>query len=905
MVQPPLPPDTQPEDVEEILAERTVYGEDLGSAAATNHRGRVYQHFDGAGVVTSVRYDFKGNLIEGERRLAKEYRAHVDWLAIKDLMIPDLSASPANDLLEGESFGTTTAYDALNRPTSLITQHDQSEILPTYNEASLLERVEVRIRGAQDKTTFVDNIDYNAKGQRKRIVYGGVLDQNGVLGKRTTTVYKYDRLTFRLAHLKTKRERDGELLQSLHYTYDPVGNITGIRDGAQQNVFFANDVVTPSTAYVYDAIYRLIEATGREHAGGLADVQRDDSNLPLVNLPHVNDMQAVRNYTETYEYDKVGNILRMVHAAGNQMSNPGSWTRRYAYELHPDDKNKPIDEQRPISNRLMGTSVPTDGPNEFSAPYTYDAHGNMISMPHLPDIGWDYRDQMMRANLLGTGGTVYFTYDAAGQRVRKVWEHNGLVEERIYLGGWEIYRKRQQQGQTRELVLERETLHVMDGERRIALVETKTIDASVPAFQTSTVIRFQMGNHLGSAVLEVDETGQLISYEEYHPYGTTAYSAGTGGTEVSLKRYRYTGKERDEETGLYYHGARYYAPWLGRWTSADPAGFVDGANLYAYVKGSPICLHDPTGTETKPRYLGRDELPHFQKVLGGKHYYDKTGPDGPGYYVRIEGNRILPAPVPKTQDPDELPSGPGMEFLHWDPSKAQQAETPSEEAPSHPRPTREQLEEKVPLLPFFIKDYAGGYGWNQYVRQQDVPPGAPVGLAELRQLTGARGGLPVAQFSRNYAPGTSIENLTLETVSAIASVVGHLSVIGKATALRPRLSGAEAAIKGADEAATRWGAAMSKIRDALPNAECDRLSRALIRELGEGELVTLFPKGGGPLPTIPGVAPVSWAQHTAVRLANGTVLDPLKNKVHPSLTAFQSAITGEADVGIMINGVIQ
>jgi RHS repeat-associated protein len=172
---------------------------------------------------------------------------------------------------------------------------------------------------------------------------------------------------------------------------------------------------------------------------------------------------------------------------------------------------------------------------------------------------------MVSADLLGTGGTVYFTYDAAGQRVRKVWEHNALIEERIYLGGAELYRKRQQQGQNWEVVLERKTLHVMDDERRIALVETKTIDTSVPPFQPSPVIRFQLGNHLGSSMLEVDEFGLVISYEEYHPYGTTAYCSGTSAAEVSRKRYRYTGKEQDEETGLYYHGARYYAPWLGRW----------------------------------------------------------------------------------------------------------------------------------------------------------------------------------------------------------------------------------------------------------------------------------------------------------------------------------------------------
>jgi RHS repeat-associated protein len=76
-----------------------------------------------------------------------------------------------------------------------------------------------------------------------------------------------------------------------------------------------------------------------------------------------------------------------------------------------------------------------------------------------------------------------------------------------------------------------------------------------------------------------ENSPRKILYEEYHPYGTSAYRSFQS-SEVSAKRYRYTGKERDEETSLYYHGARYYAPWLGRWTQADPAGTVDGTNLY-------------------------------------------------------------------------------------------------------------------------------------------------------------------------------------------------------------------------------------------------------------------------------------------------------------------------------------
>jgi len=72
------------------------------------------------------------------------------------------------------------------------------------------------------------------------------------------------------------------------------------------------------------------------------------------------------------------------------------------------------------------------------------------------------------------------------------------------------------------------------------------------------------------------------------------------GTDLSLKRYRFTGKERDDETGLYYFGVRYYAAWLGRWTSTDPGGFVDGLNLYVYVRNNPVNGVDELGYETEP-----------------------------------------------------------------------------------------------------------------------------------------------------------------------------------------------------------------------------------------------------------------------------------------------------------------
>ncbi len=155
------------------------------------------------------------------------------------------------------------------------------------------------------------------------------------------------------------------------------------------------------------------------------------------------------------------------------------------------------------------------------------------------------------------------------------------------MSSFEIYREYNGDGET--VVLERETLHVMDDEQRVALVETRT-QGNDPA--PEQLIRYQFGNHLGSASLELDDRGRIISYEEYHPYGSTSYQGVRSGAETP-KRYRYTGKERDEESGFYYYGARYYVPWLGRWTSVDPVEKLDGFSSYKYTKN--LILTDSVG----------------------------------------------------------------------------------------------------------------------------------------------------------------------------------------------------------------------------------------------------------------------------------------------------------------------
>ncbi|WP_143492505.1 RHS repeat-associated core domain-containing protein, partial [Pseudomonas chlororaphis] len=110
--------------------------------------------------------------------------------------------------------------------------------------------------------------------------------------------------------------------------------------------------------------------------------------------------------------------------------------------------------------------------------------------------------------------------------------------------------------------------------------------------------RYSLGNLIGSATLEVDGQALLITLEEYYPYGGTSIWGGKNASEVKYKFVRYSGKERDA-TGLYYYGYRYYQPWVGRWLSTDPAGTVDGPNLYRMVRNNPVTCFDPNGRSSQ------------------------------------------------------------------------------------------------------------------------------------------------------------------------------------------------------------------------------------------------------------------------------------------------------------------
>ncbi|MEK5203283.1 SpvB/TcaC N-terminal domain-containing protein [Bacillus sp. FSL R10-2789] len=575
------------------IFDRIFYGEEEANPELKNLRGQVIKHYDTGGLVETPEYDFKGQQKNTTRKLFKNYKGVTNWTDAN--LITDL---------ESDSFTFVTERDALGRVTKQIAP-DGSIIMPTYNDAGLLNSESVTHTGMTNPSVYIKDIDYNEKGQRNEIIYG-----NNVI-----TRFYYDKETSRLGRLETKR-KNSDPLQDWHYTYDPMGNITHIEDKNIPVVFFDNQRITAVSTYTYDALYRLVVATGRENNTVMSFDSKDNWNdVAFRNQLNPGDPMAMRNYTQSYIYDAVGNILQMQH-----QSSGNNWTRDYNYQA--------------ANNRLTSTQI---GTNTYSYLH-HPNHGFMTAMPHLEEMEWSFKEELIK-NIRqkridgGIPETTYYQYDGQGQRIRKITENQANAgnipdkkDERIYIDGFELYK----QHTGADAGLERTSLSLMDKEHRFVIVDTETkprviLGISMGRTSPSLTVRYQLHNHLDSATLELDETARVISYEEYHPYGTTSYQAKNAAIKSAAKRYRYTGMERDEESGLEYHRARYYLPWLGRWCSADPEMILTNyaQNNNNMIKNNPFQFVDARPLVSID-HNGRDAViityPDFKAEYEGRRY---------------------------------------------------------------------------------------------------------------------------------------------------------------------------------------------------------------------------------------------------------------------------------------------
>jgi len=383
-----------------------------------------------------------------------------------------------------------------------------------------------------------------------------------------------------------------------------VGNILG-----RKNSNFVTTSETKKNSYQnydYDDLNRLVSADGQ---------YTKESWQPFFD-------NRTNSYTNAFSYDTIGNIT-----SKNQVNKA----------LYPD-----TGELKTLINTTYNRAYSYTGKQPHAVTragelsFTYDANGNMLTKTNnnyktTLNLSWDDENRLTKT--IDSSGTTEYKYDDAGKRIVK----KGKYGEAVYIDSNYTVRNGNVEGK-----------HVFAGQTRIA---SKLCDKDSQGLDETGVYYFH-GDHLGSSSVITDEAGRFFETLEYFPYGETWVKEGSESKSLPFK---YTGKEEDPETGLYYYGSRYYDAKVSRWCSVDPAlgdylplrkdkndialpgigGVYRPSNLtmYQYAGNNPVMIKDPNGLFEI--YVDNDSIGHLGISIKGKRY------DIGRYKGHYKNNKIL------------------------------------------------------------------------------------------------------------------------------------------------------------------------------------------------------------------------------------------------------------------------
>ncbi|WP_342596956.1 peroxidase family protein [Cyanobacterium aponinum UTEX 3222] len=531
-------------------------GDDIITRTEYDDVGNVLSVIDAENNTTAYVYDARNRLVTETNELG------FDRIMTYDDANNQTSVTDRNDRVR------TFSYDGLNRQVKEIWLDDNS--LPIYSTTSSYNSADELIYITNPDATY--SYTYDEMGRMETIDNAGTPDVANVI---------------------------------LTYDYDEKGNIISVIDTI-------NGVASGLTTYEYDKIDRLISLTQSGNGvedkrvdfdyNGIGQYERIDrfadltgNNLVvsssydydganrLTNLTHNNGTTDVAFYDLTY--DTGSRITQIVDIDGT--SSFAYDTRNQLLEANHsdiDDESYSYDDNgnRTLSGYVTGVNNELLSDGVYN--YDYDNEGNLISQTSIATgevrlFEWDYLNRLVAVTDFDSDNnvlqTVEFSYDMFGQRLSKLVD--GVATYFVY--------------DRDDVILD----FVDDGsgiELDMRYLHGNQVDEVLAQEDGNGDVVWLLRDYLGTIRDLVDNTGDVVNHLTYDSYGNVV--SETDATVDS--RYRFTGREWDEEIDLYYYRARYYSGETGRFISVDPISFDSGTyNLYGYVDNNPVSNSDPLG----------------------------------------------------------------------------------------------------------------------------------------------------------------------------------------------------------------------------------------------------------------------------------------------------------------------
>ena len=576
----------------------------------------------------------KGRLIlqeDGTGAQAFEYGAQGELTKVtRTIVIPNQAIT---------TYVTEWTYDSWNRLRNM-TYPDGETVIYDYNKAGLLDRV------WSDKNEYIAKIGYDKFEQRIYMKYGNDAE----------TYYKYDSLR-RLSNLTVNTAVDGQIMNN-NYSYDRVDNVLSV----------TNMVPLPSGDgiggqmihnYEYDGLYRLTSATGTYRGAGTKEASYSLS-MTYDNMHRITHKKQDVRQTDV----QFAGILR----AGYELT--------YHYDNNPfqistlEDNTYRTDSDSTAIKNSRQHSYDGNG-NLISIVTAMDNKSGTVEKVNIRELKWDEENRLLAIN--DNGFVSQYWYDADGERViKKSGYGEGIYVNGVYSGG--ITDDKFTAYVNPYLVVTNGfnyTKHIYIGSQRIVsklgnLTDykkdqwtdnkagtgirpvsydtkySKSFDRICDTYRTfevpydsaynkkaaitdcprvegqvaisDSLLYFYHSDHLGSSSLITNIDGEKVQHIEYIPFGEVFIDERKGTWNTP---YLFNAKELDEETGLYYYGARYYDPRVSVWLSADPMQEkYPHISTYAYCLNNPVIYIDPDGREAA---FGFNYTMRFGKGLPNEH----------------------------------------------------------------------------------------------------------------------------------------------------------------------------------------------------------------------------------------------------------------------------------------------